>query len=192
MPVFQLHASRYRNPASFRRALCWWSAPALRRADRRGTASRRPPRLSLGRPSTPACRAAIAGSDLTWWFGAMGLFAHAGGTTRTDPGQSARSRGAYGGNTIDFRRFAAEGITLLGRVQAARDGVRRVSPPVSPKGSRTGMPTTHIFLDMMDAHVERHGLEMPRRPGCRRACRPALPHRADADGSTFAREASTR
>ena len=31
--------------------------------------------------------------------------------------------GAYGGYTIDFRRFAADGITLLGRVQAARDGV---------------------------------------------------------------------
>jgi hypothetical protein len=31
--------------------------------------------------------------------------------------------GAFGGNTIDFRRFAAEGVTLLGRVLAARDGI---------------------------------------------------------------------
>ena len=36
--------------------------------------------------------------------------------------------GAYGGHTIDFRDFAAQGVTLLGRLVAANDGVLEVGP----------------------------------------------------------------
>ena len=53
--VFQVHASRYRTPASFHRARC--GGRRRRRADRRA-ASRRPPRLLAVGP--PACRALIA------------------------------------------------------------------------------------------------------------------------------------
>jgi len=58
------------------------------------------------------------GRDLTWWLSAMGL-----DQTPTEMRGPDRSNplitGAFGGDTIDFRRFAAEGVTLLGRMQAA-------------------------------------------------------------------------
>ena len=76
--------------------------------------------LSVGRHTRLPRR--YRGRDLIWWLSALGL-------DQTTVEQRGPSRllpvitGAYGGHTIDFRRFAADGVTLLGRVEAARDGV---------------------------------------------------------------------
>jgi putative flavoprotein involved in K+ transport len=96
---------------------------------------------------------------LTWWFAALGLFdmtAEQRGPIRVNPSIT----GAYGGYTIDFRRFAADGITLLGRVLAARDGVLEIAPGLA-KSLANGDIYYATFLDMLDAHVERHGLDLP-------------------------------
>ena len=68
--------------------------------------------------------------------------------------------GAYGGHTIDFRRFAADGVTLLGHVRAARDGILDIAPDLS-RSLAEGETTYFTFLDMVDAHVQQHGLKMP-------------------------------
>src|SRR5205823_6651190 len=76
--------------------------------------------LSVGRHTRLPRR--YRGRDLIWWLSAMGI-------DQTPVGERGPSRllpvisGAYGGHTVDFRRFAAEGVTLLGRVKAAHDGV---------------------------------------------------------------------
>ena len=57
--------------------------------------------------------------------------------------------GAYGGATVDFRRFAAEGITLLGRVTAARDGVLEIAPDLAESLAQGDLVYT-TFLDMVD------------------------------------------
>src|SRR5260370_37762839 len=76
--------------------------------------------------------------------------------------------GAYGGHTIDFRRFAAEGVTLLGRAKTARDGVIDIAPGLA--GSLAdGDAIYATFLDMVDAHVKHHALDMPEDPGARAA-----------------------
>ena len=74
--------------------------------------------------------------------------------------------GAYGGHTIDFRRFAADGVTLLGRVKAARDGVIDIAPDLG-KSLADGDAAYSTFLDMVDAHVEKHGLKVPEDPAAR-------------------------
>jgi putative flavoprotein involved in K+ transport len=105
------------------------------------------------------------GRDLTWWFAAMGLFemtAEQRGPIRVNPSIT----GAYGGYTIDFRRFAADGITVLGRVQAARDGVLDIAPGLAGNIAN-GDVYYATFLDMLDAHVERHGLHLPDDPAAR-------------------------
>ena len=105
------------------------------------------------------------GQDLTWWFGALRLFdmtAEQRGPIRVNPSIT----GAYGGYTIDFRRFAADGITLLGRVQAARDGVLEIAPGLA-ESLATGDTYYAGFLDMLDAHVEQHGLDLPDDPAAR-------------------------
>jgi putative flavoprotein involved in K+ transport len=69
--------------------------------------------------------------------------------------------GAYGGHTIDFRRFAAQGVTLLGRVEAARDGVIHFAADLA--ASLAGGDATYTgFLDIADAHIKRHALDMPK------------------------------
>jgi putative flavoprotein involved in K+ transport len=58
---------------------------------------------------------------MIWWFEQLGIFDRTPeqrGPLRVYPAIS----GAYGGYTIDYRRFAASGMTLLGRVAAARGG----------------------------------------------------------------------
>ncbi len=74
--------------------------------------------------------------------------------------------GAYGGHTIDFRRFAADGVTLLGRVRAARDGVLDIAPDLG-KSLVEGEATFAIFLGMVDAHVEKRGLKLLEEPAAR-------------------------
>jgi putative flavoprotein involved in K+ transport len=105
------------------------------------------------------------GQDLTWWFGTLGLFdmtPEQRGPIRVNPSIT----GAYGGYTIDFRRFASDGITLLGRVLAARDGVLDIAPGL-PENLANGDVYYAAFLDMMDAHVERRGLNLPDDPAAR-------------------------
>jgi putative flavoprotein involved in K+ transport len=105
------------------------------------------------------------GRDLTWWFAALGLFemtAEQRGPIRVNPSIT----GAYGGYTIDFRRFAADGITLLGRVLAARDGVLEMAPDLA-ENLANGDAYYAGFLDMLDAHVERDGLNLPDDPAAR-------------------------
>jgi len=51
-------------------------------------------------------------------------------------------------------------VTLLGRAKAAHRGVIEFAADLADKVAY-GDASYTIFLDMMDAHVERHGLNMP-------------------------------
>jgi putative flavoprotein involved in K+ transport len=105
------------------------------------------------------------GQDLIWWLDAMGLLQRP--TEKRGPDRSLPLiTGALGGDTIDFRRFAAEGVTLLGRMQAARNGVVEFAPDLARRLAYGDVSYT-VFLDMVDAHVQQHGLTMPEDPAAR-------------------------
>ena len=157
--IFQVHASRYRNPAQLpdgavlvvgAGASGAQIAEELLRAGRRVF-------LSVGRHTRLPRR--YRGRDLIWWLSELGI-------DRTPVEQRGPSRllpvisGAYGGHTIDFRRFAAAGITLLGRLTAARDGVAEIAGDLA-ESLATGDAVYAAFLDTVDAHVARHGLNSP-------------------------------
>jgi putative flavoprotein involved in K+ transport len=74
--------------------------------------------------------------------------------------------GAYGGHTIDFRRFAACGMTLLGRLKAAHDGVLEIAPDLA-ESLANGDVVYATFLNMVDAHVQLRGLDFPDEPAAR-------------------------
>jgi putative flavoprotein involved in K+ transport len=57
-------------------------------------------------------------------------------------------------------------VTLLGRIVAARDGVVEFAPDLADSLA-AGDVAYAAFLDMVDAHVARHGLDMPQDPGTR-------------------------
>ncbi|MBR1224072.1 NAD(P)-binding domain-containing protein [Bradyrhizobium sp. AUGA SZCCT0176] len=164
-PVFQVHASGYKNPGQLPPGavlVVGAGASGAQIADELHRAGRRV-FLSVGQHTRMPRR--YRGQDLTWWFGALRLFdmtAEQRGPIRVNPSIT----GAYGGYTIDFRRFAADGITLLGRVQAARDGVLDIAPGLA-ENLANGDLYHAGFLDMLDAHVEQHGLHLPADPAAR-------------------------
>jgi putative flavoprotein involved in K+ transport len=164
-PVFQIHASGYKNPEMLppgavlvvgAGASGAQIAEELRRAGRVVL-------LSVGQHTRLPRR--YRGQDLTWWFGALGLFhmtPEQRGPIRVNPSIT----GAHGGHTIDFRRFAADGITLLGRIEAARAGLLDIAPGLA-ENLANGDAYYATFLDMLDAHVAGRGLKLPDDPAAR-------------------------
>ena len=165
--VFQLHASRYANPGQLPpgAVLVVGSggsgaqiAEELLRAGRRVY-------LAVGRHTRLPRR--YRGRDMTWWFNTLRLFQlkpEQRGPLRVHP----TITGAYGGHTIDFRRFAADGVTLLGRLEAARDGVIEIAPDLATNLAN-GDALYSIFIDMADAYVKRRAPDMPEDPDGRAA-----------------------
>jgi putative flavoprotein involved in K+ transport len=165
-PVFQLHADSYKNPGQLPSGavlVVGAGASGAQIAEELHRAGRRV-FLAVGEHTRMPRR--YRGQDLTWWFGALRLFdmTPEQRTIRVNPSIT----GAYGGYTIDFRRFAADGITLLGRVAAARDGVLDIAPGLA-ECLANGDAYYKTFLDMMDAHVAQHGLNLPGDPAARAA-----------------------
>jgi putative flavoprotein involved in K+ transport len=163
--VFQVHASGYANPDQLPSGavlVVGSGASGAQIAEELLRAGRRV-YLSVGRHTRLPRR--YRGRDLIWWLSALGL-------DQTTVEQRGPSRllpvisGAYGGHTIDFRRFAAGGVTLLGRIEAAREGAIDIAPNIA-ESLANGDAIYATFLDTVDAHVERHGLDMPEDPAAR-------------------------
>jgi len=163
--LFQVHASRYLNPDQLPSGavlVVGSGASGSQIAEELCRAGRRV-YLSVGRHIRLPRR--YRGHDLIWWLSAMGI-------DQTPVEQRGPSRllplitGAYGGHTIDFRRFAADGVTLLGRVEAAHDGVIDLAPDLA-ETMANGDAAYASFLDRVDAHVEQHALEAPEEPAAR-------------------------
>ncbi len=57
------------------------------------------------------------GRDFCWWLGVLGKWDLAAPTAGTEHVSIAVS-GANGGETVDFRRLASEGMSLLGRAES--------------------------------------------------------------------------
>jgi putative flavoprotein involved in K+ transport len=163
--IFQVHASGYKNPEQLppgavlvvgSGASGAQIAEELRRAGRRVV-------LSVGTNGRLPRR--YRGRDLFRWLAEIGVDETP--VERRDPSRPLPLiTGAYGGHTIDFRRFAADGVTLLGRVAAAHRGVIDIAPDLS-QSLAEGETTYFTFLDMVDAHVERHRMDMPEDPAAR-------------------------
>lgn len=170
--LFQVHASQYRNPNQLPSGavLVIGSGASgaqiteeLIRADRRVY-------LSVGRHRRMP--RSYRGHDLMWWLSALGLDqtpVEKRGPDRALP----LITGAYGGHTIEFREFAAQGVTLLGRVRSVRDGVLELASDVAD--SLTYGDNAYAgFLDLVDAHITQHALANPEEPAAR-AKRPDPP-----------------
>ena len=76
--------------------------------------------LSVGPHDRPPC--SYRQRDYCWWLGVLGKWDAQAKKPGTEHVTIAVS-GASGGHTIDFRRLAAQGITLLGRRESYSDGV---------------------------------------------------------------------
>jgi putative flavoprotein involved in K+ transport len=121
--------------------------------------------LSVGRHQRPPRR--YRGRAFCWWLGVLGLW----DVPRPDPSVrhvTIAVSGAYGGHTIDFRRMAARGVTLLGRADGFADGTMRFAPDLAANLAQ-GDASYLSLLDAADAYVAREGLDLPEEPEARHA-----------------------
>ncbi|HLQ17452.1 MAG TPA: FAD-dependent oxidoreductase, partial [Tabrizicola sp.] len=119
--------------------------------------------LSLGPHDRPPRR--YRGKDFVWWLGKLGKWDMKAPTPGTEHITIAVS-GAYGGHTMDFRRLAGLGVTLLGRAGAYRDGVLEIAQDLATNianGDRNYLSV----LDEADAYATAHGLDLPEEPEAR-------------------------
>ncbi|NOJ42316.1 NAD(P)-binding domain-containing protein [Bradyrhizobium australiense] len=165
LPVFQVHASAYRNPEQLPPGavlVAGAGASGAQIAEELLYAGRRV-YLSVGRHRRLPRR--YRSRDLIWWLAEMQLdqiTPEERGPARLGPVIS----GAYGGRSIDFRDFAARGMILLGRLNAADGGVLDIAPGLDKSLGDGDMAFT-TFLDTVDEYVKRRRLDLPEEPGAR-------------------------
>src|SRR5215510_7625446 len=135
--VFQVHASRYRRPEQLPPGAVLVIGSGASGVQIAEELLRSGRQLYLSVGRHRRMPRRYRGRDLTWWLSALRL-----DQTLVEKRGPDRSlpliTGAYGGHTIDFRQLAAQG-------DAAYAG----------------------FLDLVDAHVERNGLNVPHEPSAR-------------------------
>lgn len=164
--VMQLHSSAYRNPGQLAGdavLVVGAGASGVQIADELLRAGKRV-YLSVGPHHRPP--RSYRGLDYVWWLGVLGKW----DAVAVEPGMehvTISVSGAYGGRSIDFRRLAADGMTLVGLTQSFDAGVMRFAPDLARNIAR-GDANYLSVLDEADAYVARNGLDLPAEPGARR------------------------
>jgi putative flavoprotein involved in K+ transport len=163
--LFQVHASKYQNPDQLPAGavlIVGSGASGAQIAEELLCAGRRV-FLSVGRHRRMPRR--YRGRDLIWWLAALGLDQTP--VEKRGPDKALPLiTGAYGGHTIDFREFAERGIVLLGHLRGAR-GMQLDFAPDLMESLLSGDAAYAAFLDAVDAHVRRQGMDVPEEPGAR-------------------------
>ncbi|MCC7481358.1 MAG: NAD(P)-binding domain-containing protein [Hyphomicrobiales bacterium] len=164
--IMQVHSNAYRNPGQLPQGAVMvvgagssgvQSADELLRAGKRVY-------LSVGPHDRPPIR--YRGRDFCWWLGVLGMW---DAKTR-EPGMehvTIAVSGAHGGHTVDFRKLAARGITLLGRAGPFKDGVMHCADDLA-RNIAQGDAHYLSVLDAADAYVAKNGLDLPEEPEARR------------------------
>lgn len=119
--------------------------------------------LSVGPHDRPP--RAYRGRDFCWWLGVLGLW----DTETMQPGKehvTIAVSGARGGHTVDFRRLAQAGMTLVGLTESFAEGKVRFQPDLN-QNLDNGDSNYLSLLDAADAYAERNGLDLPLEPAAR-------------------------
>lgn len=164
--IEQLHSFHYKNPDQLPEGavmVVGAGSSGAQIADELNRAGRKV-YLSVGPHDRPPRR--YRGRDNVWWLGVLGLWdmpAPAPGTEHVTISVS----GARGGQTMDFRRLAGEGVTLTGLTSGFKDGVLEFADDLA-KNVSAGDANYLEVLDMADAYIARTGIDLPEEPEARR------------------------
>jgi putative flavoprotein involved in K+ transport len=163
--ITQLHSNAYRNPDALPGGavlVVGAGSSGAQIAEELVRAGRRV-YLSIGPHDRPPRR--YRGQDFVWWLGKLGKWDMKAPTPGTEHVTIAVS-GAYGGHTMDFRRLAAQGVTLLGRAGDYRDGRLHFAPDLAANIANGDRDYLSV-LDEADAYAKAHHLDLPEEPGAR-------------------------
>ncbi|MDR5856569.1 NAD(P)/FAD-dependent oxidoreductase [Caballeronia sp. LZ062] len=161
----QIHSADYRNPQQLPAGgvlVVGAGSSGVQIADELQRAGR-PVYLSVGAHDRPP--RAYRGRDFCWWLGVLGEW----DAEVMKPGRehvTIAVSGARGGQTVDFRRLAHQGITLVGLTRAFENGVARFNDDLAENIAR-GDENYLSLLDAADAYAARNGLDLPAEPEAR-------------------------
>lgn len=157
--ITQLHSNTYRNPDQLPAGavlVVGAGSSGSQIADELLHAGKRV-YLSVGPHDLPPRR--YRGRDFVWWLGVLGKWDIAALAPGLEHVTIAVS-GANGGVTVDFRKLAAQGMTLVGRTQSFENGTIHFAPDLAQNIAR-GNANTLSVLDEADAWVKRNGFDFP-------------------------------
>ncbi|MCG4260622.1 NAD(P)/FAD-dependent oxidoreductase [Acetobacter senegalensis] len=163
--IEQIHSSAYRNPDQLKQGavlVIGAGSSGAQIAEELMNAGRKV-YLAVGPHDRPPRK--YRGRDFVWWLGALGMW-----DMRTcSPSMehvTISVSGANGGHTIDFRRLASQGMTLVGRAEGWENGRIRFAPDLA-KNIAGGDANYIAMLDAADAYIEKEKLDLPEEPEAR-------------------------
>jgi putative flavoprotein involved in K+ transport len=162
--LVQMHSAAYRNPGQLPPGAVMVVGAGASGAQiaEELLESGRKVYLSIGPHDRPPRR--YRGRDNVWWLGVLNKWdIEAPPTTRH---VTFAVSGAHGGRTVDFRRLAERGVTLVGRAQAFAEGALSFAPDLAADLAH-GDANYLSVLDEADAWVTRNGLDLPDDPQAR-------------------------
>ena len=160
--VQQLHSSTYKNPGQLREGAVLvvgagasgsQIAEELRKAGKTVY-------LSVGEHYRPP--RSYRGRDYCWWLGALGLWDEVKIKPKKQHVAFAVS-GYEGGKTVDFRRLAHMGVTLVGLTRTYKDGVIEFEEGLA-RNVAEGDQAYFDVLREADAYIEQNGLPFAPEP----------------------------
>lgn len=160
--LMQMHSVDYRNPDQLPEGavlVVGAGSSGAQIADELLRAGRKV-YLSVGPHDRPP--RAYRGIDYCWWLGVLGKW----DASRVTPGRehvTIAVSGAYGGQTVDFRAFAARGMILLGRAGDCVDGKLQVADDLAVNLAN-GDANYLSVLREADAYAAAMGLDLPEEP----------------------------
>ncbi len=163
--ITQMHSNAYKNPGQLPDGavlVVGAGSSGVQIADELLRSGKRV-HLSVGPHNRPPRR--YRGLDFVWWLGVLGKWE----AQFAEPGRehiTIAVSGAHGGQTVDFRRLAEAGMTLVGRTESFADGVLRFAPDLAANIA-LGDADFLSVLDEADAYAIRNGLDLPDDPDAR-------------------------
>jgi len=158
-PVIQMHSQTYRNPNQLAEGavlVVGAGSSGSQIADELLRAGRKV-FLSVGPHDRPP--RSYRGKDFVYWLGVLGKW-----EMKTPPAGrehvTIAVSGAYGGRTVDFRKFADRGMNLVGMTKAYKDGKISFEPDLA-QNVNEGDENYLSLLAEADAWVEREGADYP-------------------------------
>lgn len=161
-PIQQLHSSAYKKPSQLTEGAVLvvgagasgsQIAEELRKAGRTVY-------LSVGEHYRPP--RSYRGRDYCWWLGALGLWDE----VRIKPKKAHVAfavSGYEGGKTVDFRRIAHSGITLMGLTKGYKNGILEFEGGLAADVAEGDRAYFEVLRDA-DAYIEQNGLDLPPEP----------------------------
>jgi putative flavoprotein involved in K+ transport len=160
--IDQLHSSSYKNPDQLAEGavlVVGGGASGSQISEELQRAGRKV-YLSIGEHYRPP--RAYRQRDYVWWLGVLGKWDEIKTIAKKKHVAFAVS-GYDGGKTMDFRRLAAMGVTVVGMTDSCENGILSIADDLKAniaEGDRA-------YLDVLreaDAYVERTGVDLPPEP----------------------------